>query len=166
MRRVGSWCATLVHKCAALDPISAPQTQLSIILTVHPSSCSTGDSSLHGGSSQECDPAAQSVPAYTEILTLAQASTSTGRGVLQSSQPTEPGPSPQEIASQSLLDTSVIPSENREGPEMESFADLRDLDIDANEMYGLSNMEDLKRIMLYLKQYCKLTPRPPSILPK
>ena len=42
---------------------------------------------------------------------------------------------------------------------MESFADLRELDIEANEMYGLSNMEDLKRIMLYLKQYCKLTPK-------
>ena len=99
------------------------------------------------------------VPAYTEILTLVQASTSTGRGVPQPSQPTEPEPSPQEIAGQSLLDTSVIPSENREGPEMESFADLRELDIDANEMYGLSNMEDLKRIMLYLKQYCRLTPK-------
>ena len=97
------------------------------------------------------------VPAYTEILTLVQASTSTGRGVPQPSQSAEPEPSPQEVAGQSLLDTSVIPSENREGPEMESFADLRELDIDANEMYGLSNMEDLKRIMLYLKQYCKLT---------
>ena len=99
------------------------------------------------------------VPAYTDILTLVQASTPTGRGVPQPSQPAEPEPSPQEIAGQSLLDTGVIPSENREGPEMESFADLRELDIDANEMYGLSNMEDLKRIMLYLKQYCKLTPK-------
>ena len=101
----------------------------------------------------------KNVPAYTEILTLVQASTSTGRGTSQPSQSAEPEPSPQEIASQSLLDTSVIPSENREGPEMESFADLRELDIDANEMYGLSNMEDLKRIMLCLKQYCKLTPK-------
>ena len=92
------------------------------------------------------------VPAYTEILTLVQ-------GAPQPSQSAEPEPSPQEIAGQSLLDTSVIPSENREGPEMESFADLRELDIDTNEMYGLSNMEDLKRIMLYLKQYCRLTPK-------
>ena len=84
------------------------------------------------------------VPAYTEILTLLQ-------GAPQPSQSAEPEPSPQEIAGQSLLDTSVIPSENREGPEIESFSDLRDVDIDANEMYGLSNMEDLKRIMLYLK---------------
>ena len=99
------------------------------------------------------------MPAYTEILTLVQASTSAGRGVPQPSQSAEPEPSPQEIAGQSLLDISVIPSGNREGPEMESFAGLRELDIDANEMYGLSNMEDLKRIMLYLKQYCKLTPK-------
>ena len=101
----------------------------------------------------------KNVPAYTEILTLVQASTSTGRGTSQPSQSAEPEPSPQESTGQSLLDTSVIPSENREGPELESFADLRELDIDANEMYGLSNMEDLKRIMLYLKQYCKLTPK-------
>ena len=58
MHRVGSQCAALVHQCAALDPFSAPQTQFSIILIVHPSSCSTGDSTLHGGSSQECYPAA------------------------------------------------------------------------------------------------------------
>ena len=68
----------------------------------------------------------KNVPAYTEILTLVQASTSTGRGIPQPSQSAEPEPSPQESAGQSLLDTSVIPSENREGPEMESFADLRD----------------------------------------
>ena len=57
-----------------------------------------------------------------------------------------PEPSPQEIAGQSLLDTSVIPSENREGPEIESFADLRELDIDANEMYGLSTWRILKEL--------------------
>ena len=33
------------------------------------------------------------------------------------------------------------------------------MDIDANEIYGLSNMEDLKRIMLYTKQFCKLAPK-------
>ena len=67
--------------------------------------------------------------------------------------------SQQEIAGQSLLDTSVVPSDNREGPKLELFEDLRDLGIDANEMYGLSNMEYFKKIMLYLKQYCKLTPK-------
>ena len=49
-----------------------------------------------------------------------------------------------------------MPSENREGPYPGSFEDLRDMDIDANGIYGLSNMEDLKRIMLYTKQFCKL----------
>ena len=52
-----------------------------------------------------------------------------------------------------------MPSENREGPDPRSFGDLRDMDIDVNEIYGLSNMEDLKRIMLYIKQFCKLAPK-------
>ena len=75
-----------------------------------------------------------------------QASTSTRRGVPQPSQSADPEPSPQEITGQSLLDTSVIPSENREGPEMESFADLRELDINSNEMYGLSTWRILKEL--------------------
>ena len=73
--------------------------------------------------------------------------------------PAEPELSEQEVADQSLLDKSVVPSENGEGPDPGTFEELRDLDIDANEIYGFSNMEDLKRIMLYLKQFCKLTPK-------
>ena len=96
----------------------------------------------------------KSVPVYVKILTLEQFPTSSKKGRPQPAPPAEPELSQQEIAGQSLLNTSVIPSDNREGPELDSFEDLRDLDIDANEMYGLSNMEDLKKIMLYLKQYC------------
>ena len=53
----------------------------------------------------------------------------------------------------------MVPSENREGPDPGSYEDVRDSDIDANEIYGLSNMEDLKRIMLFVKQFCKLAPK-------
>ena len=73
--------------------------------------------------------------------------------------PAEPELSEQDVAGQSLLDKSVVSSENREGPDPGTFEELRDLDIDANDIYGLSNMEDLKRIMLYLKQFCTLTPK-------
>ena len=78
----------------------------------------------------------------------------------------QPPPSPaelelteQEVAGQSLLDKSVVPSENREGPNPGTLEDLRQMDIDANEIYGLINMEDLKKIMLYMKQFCKLAPK-------
>ena len=60
--------------------------------------------------------------------------------------PAEPELSEQEVAGQSLLDKSVVPSENREGPDPGTFEELRDLDIDANEIYGLSNMEDVWRL--------------------
>ena len=73
--------------------------------------------------------------------------------------PAEPELSEKGVAGKSLLDKSVVPFENREGPDPGTFEELRDLDIDANEIYGLSNMEDIRRIMLYLKQFCKLTPK-------
>ena len=65
----------------------------------------------------------------------------------------------QEVAGQPLLDKSVVPFENREGPDPGTFEDLRAMDTDTNEIYGLSNMEDLKRAMFYIKQFCKLAPK-------
>ena len=102
----------------------------------------------------------KSAPAYVEVLRLEQAPIPAKKGRKhQTPPPSEPVLSEQEIAGQSLLDTSVVPADNREGPDPGTFEELRELDIDANEIYGLSNMEDLKRIMLYLKQFCKLTPK-------
>ena len=102
----------------------------------------------------------KTAPAYTEVLELEQTPMPAKKG--KKSQPPPPAErelSEQEVADQSLLDKSVVPSENGEGPDPGTFEELRDLDIDANEIYGFSNMEDLKRIMLYLKQFCKLTPK-------
>ena len=102
----------------------------------------------------------KSAAAYIEVLRLEQAPIITKKGRRhQIPPPSEPVLSEQEIAGQFLLDTSVIPADNREGLDPGTFEELRELDIDANEIYGLSNMEDLKRIMLYLKQFCKLTPK-------
>ena len=105
----------------------------------------------------------KSTPAYTEVLKLEQAPKPKKDEKGKKSQPPPPPAEPelteQEVAGQSLLDKSVVPSENREGPDPGSYGDLRDLDIDANEIYGLSNVEDLKRIMLYVKQFCKLAPK-------
>ena len=101
----------------------------------------------------------KTAPAYTEVLKLEQAPMPAKKGKKSRPPPAEPELSEQEVAGQSLLDKSVVPSGNREGPDPGTFEELRDLDIDANEIYGLSNMEDLKRIMLYLKQFCKLTPK-------
>ena len=102
----------------------------------------------------------KSAPVYTEVLKLEQAPKPDKKGrKSQPPPPAEPELSEQEVAGQSLLDKSVVPSENREGPDPGTFEELRDLDIDANEIYGLTNMEDLKRIMSYLKQFCKLTPK-------
>ena len=102
----------------------------------------------------------KTAPAYTEVLELKQAPMPAKKGKKsQPSPPAEPELSEQEVAGQSFLDKTVVPSENREGPDPGTFEELRDLDIDANEIYGLSNMEDLKKIMLYLKQFCKLTPK-------
>ena len=104
----------------------------------------------------------KSSPAYTEVLKLEQLEKPKPGKRGRKSQPpppAEPELSEQEVAGQSLLDKSVVPSENREGPDPGTFKELRSLDIDANEIYGLTNMEDLKRIMLYLKQFCKLTLR-------
>ena len=99
----------------------------------------------------------KTAPTYTGVLRLEQAPRQGRKS--QPRPPAEPELTEQEVAGQSLLDKSVVPSENREGPNPGTFEELRDLDIDANEIYGLSNMEDLKRIMLYLKQFCKLTPK-------
>ena len=94
----------------------------------------------------------KSAPAYVEVLRLEQAPIPAKKGRRhQTPPPSEPVLSEQEIAGQSLIDTSVIPADNREGPDPGTFEELRELDIDANEIYGLANMEDLKRIMLYLK---------------
>ena len=93
----------------------------------------------------------KSAPAHTEVLTLEQApkpkKNKKGRKSQPSPSPAEPELTEQEVAGQSLLDRCVVPSENREGPDPGSYEDLRDMDIDASEIYGLSNMEDLKRIM-------------------
>ena len=102
----------------------------------------------------------KTAPACTEVLELEQAPMPTKKGKKsQPPPPAEPELSEQEVAGQSLLDKSVVPSKNWEGPDPGTFEELRDLDIDANEIYGLFNMEDLKRIILYLKQFCKLTPK-------
>ena len=105
----------------------------------------------------------KTAPAYTEVLELEQAPMPAKKGKKSKPPPpAEPELFEQEVhcrTGQSLLDKSVVPSENREGPDPGTFEELRDLDIDANEICGLSNMVDLKRIMLYLKQFCKLTPK-------
>ena len=105
----------------------------------------------------------KSAPAYTKVLKLEQPpkpkKNKKGKKSQPPPPPAEPEPTEQEVAGQSLLDKSVVPSGNREGPDPGSFEDLRDMDIDANEIYGLSNMEDLKRIMLYTKQFCKMAPK-------
>ena len=106
----------------------------------------------------------KSAPAYAEVLKLEQAPRpKKDKKKSKKSQPPPPPAEPelteQEVAGQSLLDKSVVSSENGEGPDPESFEDLREVDIDTNEIYGLSNMEDLKRIILYIKQFCKLAPK-------
>ena len=160
MHRVGSICTALDHHCPALDlklhckssfqshklftTASAP---LEIVLYT--------EAQVRNAIEQ-----LKSAPAYVEVLRLEQAPIPAKKGRRHKiPSPSEPALSEQEIAGQSLLDTSVIPADNREGPDPGTFEELRELDIDANEIYGLSNMEDLKRIMLYLKQFCKLTPK-------
>ena len=87
----------------------------------------------------------KSAPAYIEILRLEQAPIPAKKGRRhQIPPPSEPVLSEQEIAGKFLLDTSVIPTDNREGSDPGIFEELRELDIDANEIYGLSNMEDLR----------------------
>ena len=102
----------------------------------------------------------KSAPVYTEVLKLEQHPEPKKDKKCRESQPPPPPAEPeftgQEVVGQSLLDKSVGPSENREGPDLGTFEDLREMDMDANEIYGLSNMEDLKRIMLHIKQFCKL----------
>ena len=76
----------------------------------------------------------KSAPAYVEVLRLEQAPIP-AKGRNQFPPPSEPALSEQEIAGQSLLDTNVIPADNREGPDPGTFEELRELDIDANEIY-------------------------------
>ena len=73
-----------------------------------------------------------------------------------------PNPTPQEEAGQKLTDTSVADGASIEGvPDADPglFEDLREMDLDCNQVYGLANMEDLQRVSLYTSNYCKLTPK-------
>ena len=160
MHHIGSIHAALDHHCATLDLklhckssfqshklFTTAPTPLEIVLYTK--------AQVRNAVEQ-----LKSAPAYVEVLRLEQAPIPAKKGRRhQIPPPSEPALSEQEIAGQSLLDTSVIPTDNREGPDPSTFEELRELDIDANEIYGLSNMEDLERIMLYLKQFCKLTPK-------
>ena len=71
-------------------------------------------------------------------------------------------PTPQEEAGQKLIDTSVADGASIEGaPDADPtlFEELREMDFDCNQFYGLVNMEDLQRVSLYTSNYCKLTPK-------
>ena len=97
----------------------------------------------------------RSVPAYTEVLLLKQQPKRRER-------PATPDPSPQEEAGQRLIDTSVADGATIEGaPESDPglFEELREMDLDCNQVYGLANMEDLQRVSLHTSTYCKLTPK-------
>ena len=76
--------------------------------------------------------------------------------------PITPDSSPQEEAGERLIDTSVADGATIEGaPESnpDLFEELREMDPDCNQVYGLANMEDLQRVSLYTANYCKLTPK-------
>ena len=73
-----------------------------------------------------------------------------------------PDPTPQEEAEQKLIDTSVADGASIEGaPDAGPglFEELREMDLDCNQVYWLANMEDLQRVSLYTSNYCKLTPK-------
>ena len=96
----------------------------------------------------------RSVPAYVEVLRLEQQPRRRGE------RPVSPDPSFQEEAGQRLIDTSVAGGATIEGaPDSDPglFEELREMDLDCNQVYGLANMEDLQRVSLYTANYCKLT---------
>ena len=138
------------------------KSSFSSSLIIYCSSSSLGSGPVHRSTVRNAIQQLKSAPAYTEILRLEQQPEPKKDKKCKKSQPPPPSAEPelteQEVAGQSLLDKSVL-LENRQGLDPGTFEDLREMDIDANEIYGLSNMEDLKRIMLYIKQFCKLTPK-------
>ena len=87
--------------------------------------------------------------------------------------PVSPDPSSQEETGQRLIDTSVADGATIEGAPASDpglFEELRKMDLDCNQVYGLANMEDLQRVSLYTANYCKLTSkavqaRGPACLP-
>ena len=73
-----------------------------------------------------------------------------------------PDQTPQEEAGQKLIDTSVADGPSIEGApdaDLDFFEELREVDLDCNQVYGLANMKDLQRVSLYTSNYCKLTPK-------
>ena len=98
----------------------------------------------------------RSVLAYMEVLLLKQQPKRRGE------RPVTPDSTPQEEAGQKLINTSVADGTTIEGaPESVPglFEELREMDLDCNQVYGLANMENLQRVSLYTSTYCKLTPK-------
>ena len=99
----------------------------------------------------------RSAPAYVvEVLLLKQQPEKKGE------RPVTPDPTPQEEAGQKLIDISVADGASIEGaPDADPglFEELREMNLDCNQVYGLANMEDLQRVSLYTSNYCKLTPK-------
>ena len=73
--------------------------------------------------------------------------------------PATPDPSPQEEADHRLVDTSVADGATIEGADPGLFEELREMDLDCNQVYDLANMEDLQKVSLYTANYCKLAPK-------
>ena len=98
----------------------------------------------------------RSVPAYVEVLLLKQQPKRKGE------RPVTPDPSPQEEGGQKLIDTSVAYGAPRDrAPESDPglVEELREMDLDCNQVYDLATMEDLQMVSLYTSNYCKLTPK-------
>ena len=89
--------------------------------------------------------------AYVEILLLKQ------QPKRREERPVTPDPSPQEEAGEKLIDGTTIEGAPESDPGL--FEELREMDLDCNQVYGLANMEDLQRVSLYTSNYCKLTPK-------
>ena len=71
-------------------------------------------------------------------------------------------PTQQKEAGQKLIVASVADGASIEGaPDADPglFEELREMDLDCNQVNGLANMEDLQRVSLYTSSYCKLTPK-------
>ena len=92
----------------------------------------------------------KSAPAYTEGLKLEQQPEHEKDKKGRKSQPPPPPAelelTEQEVADQSLLDKSVVPSENRKGPDPRTFEDLRKMDTDAMKYMASAIWKTLREL--------------------
>ena len=91
------------------------------------------------------------VPAYNEVLVLQRLPPKDPSEVLAAQQRESAG---QEVLTDALSEVRLV-----EGSVPPSFESLRDLDTEANQLFGLQTQEDLSKLIWYLNQF-DLVPKP------